>query len=432
MNTIKNSSNSKMITIALTQMWESFSFFGMRALLVLYLISGAGYTATDAVILYTLYIALVKLLSGAGGYISDRLLGYKQAVFIGGALITTGHLLLAFSPYFYISLGCIVAGSSIFRVSLQAMLGLSYSKDDPKRDRGFTFFYVGMNLGGLLAAILCGFVAEIYGWHAGFGLAALGMVLGMVFFLLQSHQFVYEKKSPILVSLPIGFLSAGLVALILSYFTTVQFLALPLGVIAITLILIKMGRKIALSIGMAIFFLIAFSTAEELWGSLLMLFSENHINRFILGIEIPSAAIAATNPLTIILLGPYLARKELRYEIKLILGFLALAMAFLILYITSERSNPSVLYLIIGLASIAIGELFLVPTILSEVSKIAPENRSGEMMGLTIIALSIGSLLSGKVATFSYGPVFLTITFLALFISATLLIKDTTIKKVAS
>ena len=377
-------------------MWESFSFFGMRALLVLYLVTGAGYNAKDAVILYTLYIASVKIFAGAGGYIVDRFLGYKQAVIIGGTLIVTGHLFLTFSSFFFVSLGCIVAGSAIFRVSLQTLLGLIGDS------KGFTIFYVGMNFGGLLAAVLCGFVAQIYGWHAGFGLAALGMIIGMGFFLSKLKLFDDLEKSKTtspFITLPMGYVAALGIALLLTYFNVVHAWALPLGLIAFVAILSKVGRKF--SIVMPLLLLIAFSTAEELWGSLLMLFSETHIDRLFFGFEIPSAAIAATNPLTIIFLGPLLAKREMRYELKLAIAFLALAFAFFILYVASIMPNPSVIYFIVGLAAIAIGELFLVPTILEAMSKMAPG--SGLMMGATIIALSMGTLLSGEVARIPYG-----------------------------
>ncbi len=405
---------NKTLTIAFTQMWESFSFFGMRALLVLYLISGAGYSASDAVIMYTLYIASVKVFAGLGGYIADRFLGYKHAVILGGGLIMLGHLVLTFTTLFYLSLGCIIVGSALFRVNLQALLGKSYQGNDQERDPGFTLFYVGMNIGGLSAAILCGLVAQMYGWHAGFGLAAFGMMIGLIFFLSKQHMFESERKRPAVVTFPVGLLAAGAVALIMSYFSIVEAFALPLGILFLFYLLFKMGKKVILGVGMSILFLILFSTAEELWGSLLMLFSEGHIDRFILGFEIPSPAIAAMNPLTIILLGPLLARMNLRYEVKIAAGFLAVAIAFLLLYITSIMVHPSLFYLVTSLMFIAIGELFLVPSILSFASKIAPENQSGMMMGATIIALSIGSLLSGKIALFSYGPVFIGVAVVAL------------------
>lgn len=137
--------------ISLTQMWESFSFFGIRALLVLYLISHLHYSSSDAFLLYTLYVALVEISSALGGYIADRFFGYKRAVLIGGSLIALGHLLLTSSfnsPLFFLGLGSIVCGSSLFRVSLQSLLGLLYTYQDERREKGFTLLYVGMNVGG--------------------------------------------------------------------------------------------------------------------------------------------------------------------------------------------------------------------------------------------------------------------------------------------
>jgi POT family proton-dependent oligopeptide transporter len=306
-------------------------------------------------------------------------LGYKQAVVIGGSLILTGHLLLTFSDFFFASLGCIIAGSAIFRVSVQTLVGLV---GDPK---GFTLFYVGMNLGGVLAAVLCGVVAQTYGWHAGFGLAALGMAIGLSFFLAKSRLFDPLMKPQ--------------------------------------RALVEKRSKLSYSIALSLLLLVAFSTVEELWGSLLMLFSEHHINRVVFGLTLPSATLAATNPLVIILLGPLLARLEIRYEAKLLLGFLSLGLAFFLLHAAALMPHPSVFYLITGLSAIAIGEVLLVPAVLDFVSKSAPG--SGAMMGATIVALSVGTLLSGVVAQIpcSAGSTFLGIGCGALAIALVIFFK---------
>ncbi len=400
--------------IAFTQMWESFSFFGMRALLVLYLVSEAGFSSADAFILYTLYIAFVKIFAAAGGLIVDRFLGYTRSVLVGGVLIAIGHLLLTFSSsslFFYLSLGTIVCGSALFRVSLQALLGFFYSGKDSGRERGFTFYYVGMNIGGLLAAVLCGFVAQIWGWHAGFGLAACGMVIGMLLFISKIQLFKVVEK-PKQGSSSLFFLccliAAGGIATLFSHFEIVRSFALPIGLVAFGTIMLRLYRKIdkgvILPILGSLLLLAAFSTAEELWGSLLMIFSENHIQRTLLGFEIPSAALAATNPLTIMLLGPFIARCRISSQLKLALSFLFLAAAFSIFSIASLMEGASLLYLIAGLASIAIGELLLNPTAWSFVSQSTPHSCAGTAMGATKVALSIGSLLSGEVAHLPFDP----------------------------
>lgn len=397
--------------LSFTQMWESFSFFGMRALLVLYLVSEAGYSYADAVILYTLYIALVKLFAAVGGYAVDRFLGYKRAVLIGGGLILVGHLLLTFSSYLYLSLGSIVCGSALFRVSLQALLGLLYAKEDPRREKGFTLLYIGMNVGGLLAAVLCGIVAEIYGWHAGFGLAAFGMSVGMAVFIYRIQMFNQletVKKTSLFLILPICCIAAVGIGATLSHFQTVHTILFPLGLIGLVCILGVLARNMSketlLSVSISLALLIAFSTAEELCGSLLMVFSQTHIDRMVFGFEIPSAAVAAINPLTIILLGPFMAREEIRYGVKLSLAFLSLAAAFFVLYGASIGAHPTILYLGAGLSLIAIGELFLAPTVISFASKAAGRKMPAMMMGATTLALSMGSLLSGEVATVQFEP----------------------------
>lgn len=416
--------------IALSQMWESFSFFGMRALLVLYLISQAGFSSTDAFVLYTLYICFVKIFAAGGGYVVDRLLGQTRGVVLGGTLIAMGHLLLTFSSQsflFYVSLGTIVCGSALFRVSLQSLLGFCYDKQDRSRDRGFTLFYVGMNLGGLLAALLCGFVAKIYGWHAGFGLAAFGILIGIGIFLSKIRVFSAVEKSKKRFPLAVFFgslMASLLIAVLLSHFQTVRLLALPLGAVAFVSILFKVRTKINKTVLVPVvgclFLFVAFSTAEELWGSLLMVFAENHIQRTLLGFEIPSAALAATNPLTIIVLGPLLAKRNISSGLKMALAFLFLGAAFFVLAIASWIEGASLLYLVVGLMSIAIGELLLNPTVYSFVSQSTPQESSGSMMGAATVALSMGSLLSGEVANFPFEPgmtfILVGVSALALFI----------------
>lgn len=402
------------LSIAFTQMWESFSFFGMRALLVLYLVTQAGFSYPDAFILYALYIAFVKIFAVLGGYVVDRFLGYQRAVLIGGICIFAGHLLLTLSlnsSLFFLSLGCIVCGSAIFRVSLQALLGLVYEKEDFRREKGFTLLYVGMNLGGLLAAVLCGLAANFYGWHVGFGLAAIGMLLGLVFFASQRKIFASletKKTLSFKVIFPVCCLGAISIGFLLSQFKVMQSCSLLLGGIALGGILMvlskKVNKRLLLSLVGSFLLLIVFFTAEELWGSLLMVFSENHIERSLFGLEIPSAAIAAMNPLTIILLGPLFVKKQIRRGAKLALAFLLLAVAFFILYFTSLMTQPSFLYLLAGLGSIALGELFLAPTLLAFASESAPKESVGMMMGATALALSMGSLLSGEVSKISLEP----------------------------
>lgn len=400
---------SKGVTLLIfTQMWESFSFFGMRALLVLYLVSELTYSCNDAFILYTLYIAFVKIFAVVGGYAVDRFLGYKKAVLIGGALIMAGHLLLTFSfhPHlFFLSLGSIVCGSALFRVSIQALLGLFYSEDDSRRNKGFTLFYVGMNLGGLLAAVLCGFMAKIYGWHVGFGLAALGMAISLTVFLSKIkslYKIEKEKKKPCRLILPISILSVLGVGLLLASFQSVHSIAIPLGLVSLVYVMRSLAKKMNktsfLSLSLAFTLLIAFFTAEELWGSLLMVFSETGINRIVFGFEIPSSTLAATNPLVIILLGPLMAKKEIKFGSKLALAFLSLSLAFFTLHVASTSEQACILYLLFGLSLIAVGEVLLAPTILAFASKSAPKESLGMMMGATTLAFSIGSLLSGEVA----------------------------------
>ncbi|MBM3198956.1 MAG: peptide MFS transporter, partial [Chlamydiae bacterium] len=169
-------------------MWECFSYYGMRALLLLFLVEELRYTDDRALSLYALYTTLVELGGMLGGFLADRYLGLKAAIFLGGCAIALGHICMAFGslfpPCFLVGLGCIIAGTALFRPSVAALLGAFYDKEDSRREAGYTLYYAGINLGGLLASVLCGVVASIYGWSAGFILATFGMILGLSCLLL--------------------------------------------------------------------------------------------------------------------------------------------------------------------------------------------------------------------------------------------------------
>ena len=164
-------------------MWECFSYYGMRVLLVLFLVQVFGYTDAAAFGLYALYATLVELCGVAGGIAADRYLGLKRAITLGGWTIVAGHVCLSIPGVewtFYLGLGFIVVGTGLFRSNAAMLLGQYYEENDPRREAGYTLYYTGICAGAFLASVLCGVVGEIYGWHAGFGLAAIGMLAGTI------------------------------------------------------------------------------------------------------------------------------------------------------------------------------------------------------------------------------------------------------------
>jgi proton-dependent oligopeptide transporter, POT family len=171
------------------EMWERFSYYGMRALLVLYMVKGfAGYGDSDAYRVYGAYTALVYMTPFIGGMIADRLLGARRAVVLGGLLMAAGHLLMTWEAEFpfFMALALLIVGNGFFKPNISTIVGSLYPPGSPQRDGGFTIFYIGINLGAMLAPLLCGYVGETYGWHYGFGLATIGMLVGLAVFVVPS------------------------------------------------------------------------------------------------------------------------------------------------------------------------------------------------------------------------------------------------------
>jgi len=173
-------------TLFFAEMWERFSYYGMRALLILYMIKGfMGYGDKDATAVYGAYTALVYMTPFFGGMIADKLLGARVTVVIGALLMAAGHLLMMFDQqfWFFVALGFLIAGNGFFKPNISTMVGELYPPGSPKRDGGFTIFYIGINLGAAMAPLICGYVGETYGWHYGFGLATIGMLVGLAIFV---------------------------------------------------------------------------------------------------------------------------------------------------------------------------------------------------------------------------------------------------------
>ena len=181
-----------------TEMWERFSYYGMRALLVLYLVEeissenpGLGWTSEEAGNLYGWYTMLVYITPIIGGVIADKLLGFRKAITTGAILMSLGHFSLAFEPMpaFYLGLGLLIVGNGFFKPNISSIVGQLYPEGSQKKDSGYTIFYQGINVGAFLGSILCGYLAETMGWHFGFGLAGVFMVIGMIQFQLSQRMF---------------------------------------------------------------------------------------------------------------------------------------------------------------------------------------------------------------------------------------------------
>ncbi len=362
-------------------MWECFSYYGMRTLLVLFMIHELHFNDSKALAIYAAYITLAEFGGVVGGFIADRFLGLKNAVAWGGWTIVLGHISLAISnsqSAFFLALGMIVVGTSLFRTNIAALLGTFYEDNDPRRDTGYTLYYAGMNIGGVLASIFCGIVGEVYGWHAGFGLAALGMLSGNIALILGKKIFANQLKTQ------------------LKEKTTVREILCSASIA-------KQGLK---QFAFYISFLMLFYACEEQLGSTLVLFSERHINRETLFGTIPAASLVTINPLTILVVGPLIYRLlqefTLTPTLKIAISFVLLGIAFCILNLgcilgATDDIIP-LSYAVGSIFLIGVGELFIGPTVFASASKAAPRALAGLTMGMVTLGYSLANLLSGLIS----------------------------------
>ncbi|MFZ4100858.1 MAG: peptide MFS transporter [Sphingobacterium thalpophilum] len=383
----------------LTEMWERFSFYGMRALLVLFLVSsvngenpGFGWTSSEALKLYSVYTFLVYLSSIPGGILADKLIGQKKAVILGGLLLVAGHSILAFqsSITFYIGLGLIIAGVGCLKPNISTMVGGLYPKGDDRRDKGFTIFYIGINTGAFLAGIIIGYVGETMGWHYGFGLAGIGMALGLIIFILGHNDLkgVGEATKT---------LSAADQVTISKPLTSIE----------------KDRVKVML---LSFLMIIVFWGAFEQAGGLMNLYASEKTNRLIAFLDwtVPATWFQSVNSFFIITLGVPIAAfwfnrkrngKEASSIFKIAIGVIIMGWGFLFMSAASiqyQNDGASAMYwLVLAYLFHTIGELSASPVALSYITKLAPMKYASIMMGVFFAATGLGNYVAGWVGVWS-------------------------------
>lgn len=425
--------------IFFTEMWERFSYYSMRALLVLYLVHALNYSRADALELYGIYTGLVYITPIFGGYLADRYFGQRQSAIIGGLLMLLGHFSMAFPTLLHLALGLLVIGNGFFKPNTTALVGQLYDAQDPRRDSAYTIFYVGINLGAFLAPLIAGSLGETLGWHWGFVCAGIGMAIGL--FVLTYWQGLLGKaglraNQACISRLDwqrIGFitlsLSLGLYALVLLWpwflstiaawpsWTKILIGLLVMGIALYlpkykhrqsSLTISKHEWKILIMLGTTSLFMIVFWMSFEQAGGTLNLFADNFTDRHVLSYEMPATWFQAINPLAIILLGPIFAmiwtrmsqsRWNLPDPAKLAFGMLIISLSFIVMAHAQERAElfgkVGPLWLTAVYLLNTLGELMLSPIGLSMVSKLAPARLIGLMMGLWFITVAIGNYLAG-------------------------------------
>lgn len=405
-------------------LWENFSYYGMRVLLVLYMTHELHFSDAYAFVLYALYTTLVEFGGLLGGVVADRYLSLKRCISMGGWTIAFGHLCLSCMNskfFFFLGLGSIIAGTSLFRSNMAAFLGKFYEENDPRREAGYTLYYAGINIGGFLAAISCGFVGELYGWEAGFSLAALGMLSGNIALIFgnsllktKDKDIVPFKKRKIFFAI-VGLAVLAIFNALALYQAHLVTIWLPLALAGCLLYTYRcvskctvIERKGLTRLSFYIVFLVAFYACEELLGSTLVLFSERHIVRETWFGTIPIASIVTFNPLTILLIGPFLlpALQNLGFKTvissdlkKIQWSFLLLGIAFCLLSVgcltASLDGKIALSFAVTSIVFISLGEILIGPMVFAAASKSAPQNLQGLTMGLVTMGFSLANLLSG-------------------------------------
>jgi len=375
-----------------TELWERFSYYGMRAILVLYLTRetlgdnpGLGWSSTEALALYGWYTMLVYVMSIPGGIIADKWLGQKKTVFLGGMFIAAGHLTLAVNNMvsFYTGLALIIAGVGCLKPNISTMVGGLYKQGDPQRDSGFTIFYIGINIGAALAPLLVGYIGEVYGWHYGFGLAGIAMLIGQTVFL-WGQKYLIDVGNFIPVHKLEGVKTRK------------------------PLTRIEKDRVIVLLISFVI--VIVFWAAYEQAGGLMNIYTHDKINRELFGFEIPASLFQSVPAIFVIMFGTIVASfwskrnlkgKESSSLFKMSIGTMVMGTGFLMMtgaaIEAQEGGKAMLIWLILAYLLQVIGELSISPVALSFISKLAPLKYASIMMGIYFAATGLGSKVAGLV-----------------------------------
>lgn len=433
-----------LFALFMVELWERFSYYGMRAFLVLFLMSGVasggfGIEEKSAYGVYAAYGALVYLTPLLGGLLADKFLGFRKAIIWGAALMAAAQFTLASSQgselLLFAGLGLLTIGNGFFKPNISSMIGKFYRQGDPRRDGAFTIFYMGINLGALLAPLTCGAVAKIEGWQYGFLLAGCGMVLGLVFFLWTVWTGWLEDKSDPpadseskrIFSLPVEyaiyfgtFLVLPVTALLIRKNEVMDYLMITVGVGMITYMLWlsfqyeKVERERIWVIVILLIFTAIFWSFFELAGSALNVFTERNVSKTLFGAEMPAPFFQGVNPAFIVLFAPLvsviflsLARRNMNIPapIKFSMGLGLLGAGFLMLNLGksfAENGIMPLIFLILLYLLHTLGELVLSPVGLSLVTKLSPAKIVGFVMGFwfmsSAIAHQAGKWIAGETA----------------------------------
>ena len=417
------------------EMWERFSYYGMRALLILYLTKHWLFSDGEAGLIYGAYTALVYITPVVGGYLADKYLGQRKAVLFGAVLLTLGHFFMAFEGepavgtennpivlVFWLALALIIVGSGFLKANISVIVGQLYPRTDTRRDAAYTIFYMGINLGAAIGSLLCGYIGETYGWAYGFGLAGIGMLAGLVVFVWGKPLLLGRGEPPKPLAkntewsmYGIGIAMVGVCWLAIQYQDMVGYVLGLFGGALVLYVLftavVKLPSEERDRIFAAMFLIltsIVFWALFEQAGSSLNLFTDRHVDRG----GVPASVFQSINAIYIILLAPVFAvvwqtlgRKgaEPSAPLKFGLGVVQVGLGFLVLVwgaqsVGMEAAVPVLFIFLIYLLHTT-GELCLSPVGLSAMNRLAPSHMASLIMGTWFFASATGNFAAGLIAS---------------------------------
>ncbi|MFD6973025.1 peptide MFS transporter [Streptomyces sp. NPDC059979] len=439
-------------TLFMTEMWERFSYYGMRALLVLYLVSGGvdaatgsqggglGFTAATATAIYSVYVAMVYLMAMPGGWFGDRVWGARKTVAVASFIIMAGHVALALPGQmaFFVGLLLVAVGSGLLKANISTMVGHLYKNvDDPRRDSGFTIFYIGINVGAFAAPLVIGTVGEVVNWHLGFLLAAIGMGVGLAIFLAAGRTLSpqsslvpnplspAERKAVIVKALTVlAAIAVFYTAVVSADMFTIKWALYPItiaGLIIPVAVLVRIKRDKDLSTGEQsrmsayIWFFVAaavFWMIYDQGGSTLSLFGDKNSERSLLGWEVPTVIFQSLNPLFVVALAPLFAaawlalarrNREPSTIVKFSIALIIIGASFFVFsvplgQVAGNDAKVTMWWLVLIFLMHTIAELFLSPVGLSVTTKMAPKKYASQMMGVWFLAVTAGDCVTGLLA----------------------------------
>jgi POT family proton-dependent oligopeptide transporter len=393
----------------LTEMWEQFSYYGMRALLVYYMTKQLAVGQEKASFIYGIYTAVAYFTPIFGGMIADRWLGKRRAVIIGGSIMAAGHFMMTFEPLFYAALATIAIGNGLFLPSLPSQINDLYRADDPRRGWAYNVYYVGINIGGFLAPLVCGTLGEFYGWHWGFAAAGIGMLTGLMVYVFGAKYLPHQGRVARKAAAP---LASGA----RSHRSTFVLL---------------------FAIGLAV---TVFRGAYEQVGNTVALWADVGIDRTTSLMTIPMTWFQSLNPLLVIVMTPLLLARWRRTADaqrlessmrKMATGALIVAAAYLLLALVASAADPSRAswaWLVLFFVIFTLGELYILPTGLGLFARLAPVGFGATTVAAWFLAIFSGSLTAGIVGALwggtTHARFFVVLAVIALAAAAMLLALD--------